>query len=117
MRWQGPATRSREALIKSRDARCGSGRAPPLTSQAKLASAATGCCTLCQVQMDARRRAAAKVGTLAKRATRQTLHLAQPDQFAPLLRDRSAFVPNEVSLFYTQDRCKAQTRSGRAGET
>ena len=47
----------KEALIKSRDARCGSGRASPLTSQAKLASAATSCSTLCQVQMDARRRA------------------------------------------------------------
>jgi hypothetical protein len=53
-----------------------------------------------QVQMDARRRAAAKVGTLAKRATRQTLHLAQPDQFAPLLRDRSAFVPTRIMLLY-----------------
>ena len=43
--------------------------------------------------MDARRRGAAKVGTLARRATKQTLQLTQPDQFAPLSRDRSGFVP------------------------
>ena len=47
---------------------------------------------LCQVQMDARRRSAAKVGTLASCATKQTLQLTQPDQIATLLRDRSAFV-------------------------
>jgi len=48
--------------------------------------------TLCQVHMDARRRSAAKVGTLASCATKQTLQLTQPDQIATLLRDRSAFV-------------------------
>jgi len=42
--------------------------------------------------MDARRRGAAKVATLARRATKQTLQLTQPDQVAPLSRDRSAFV-------------------------
>src|SRR6478672_8363979 len=42
--------------------------------------------------MDARRRSAAKVGTLASCATKQTLQLTQPDQIATLLRDRSAFV-------------------------
>ena len=52
----------------------------PLTSQAKLASAATSCSTLCQVQMDARRRIAAKVGTLARCATQQTLQLTQPNK-------------------------------------
>src|SRR6188508_3423465 len=42
--------------------------------------------------MDARRRSAAKVGTLASFATKQTLQLTQPDPFSPLSRDRSAFV-------------------------
>jgi hypothetical protein len=48
--------------------------------------------TSCQVQMDARRRSAAKVGTLASCATKQTLQLTQPDKKATLSRDRSAFV-------------------------
>jgi hypothetical protein len=69
------------------------------------------------LQMDARRRAAAKVGTLAKRATRQTLHLAEPDQFGLFSRDRSAFVPTGTVRFYTEYRCKAQKHSGRACET
>src|SRR6476659_4052371 len=43
--------------------------------------------------MDARRRAAAKVGTLARCATQQPLQLAQPNKTASLLRDWSAFVP------------------------
>src|SRR3954452_8461521 len=94
-RWHA-GQRTREALIKSHDARCGSGRAPPLTSQAKLASAATSCCTLCQVRMDARRRVAAKVGTLARRATQQTLQLTQPNQTASLSRDWRAFVQLEA---------------------
>jgi hypothetical protein len=42
--------------------------------------------------MDARRRGAAKVGTSASCATKQTLQLTQSDQIAPLLRDWSAFV-------------------------
>src|SRR4051812_29718143 len=46
--------------------------------------------------MDARRRAAAKVGTLARRATQQTLQLTQPNKAASLPRDWSAFVPIEA---------------------
>jgi hypothetical protein len=41
--------------------------------------------------MDARRRVAAKVGTLARRATKQTLLLAQPNQFAPHLKGLERF--------------------------
>ena len=48
---------------------------------------------LAQVQMDARRSSAAKVGILASCTTKQTPQLAQPDPFSPLSRDRSAFVP------------------------
>jgi hypothetical protein len=46
--------------------------------------------------MDARRRSAAKVGTLASYATKQTLQLTQPDQVAPLFRDWSAFVQTKT---------------------
>jgi len=41
--------------------------------------------------MDARRRAAAKVGTLARRATLQTLHLTQPNKIR-LLRGTGALL-------------------------
>jgi len=80
--------------------------------------------TLCQVQMDARRRSAAKVGTLASCATKQTLQLTQPDQIAPLLRDRRAFVQMETQMIaevlgYIGQPHKgtAQKRSGCACET
>ena len=80
--------------------------------------------TLCQVQMDARRRSAAKVGTLASCATMQTLQLTQPNQFAPLLRDRSAFVQMKTrtaagvfGYIAQRHNGKAQKRSGRACET
>ena len=88
----GISWKVKEALIKSRDARCGSGRALALNFASEVSLRRNELRTLCQVHMDARRRSAAKVGTLASCATKQTLQLTQPDQIATLLRDRSAFV-------------------------
>jgi hypothetical protein len=69
-------------------------------------------------------RSEAKVGTLARCATMQTLQLTQPDQIAPLLRDRSAFVQIELRALaesfgsITQRHSgEAQKRFGRACET
>ena len=70
--------------------------------------------------MDARRRDEAKVGTLARSATTQTPHLMQPDQVAPLSRDRGSFGPvGDVSLLVSLcRRVTAHLKSpGRACET
>jgi len=73
--------------------------------------------------MDARRRAAAKVRTLARCATQQTLQLAQPNKTASLLRDWSAFVPIAACAVFElighidiEGEHKAQKRSSRARE-
>src|SRR6187399_939656 len=63
--------------------------------------------------MDARRRAAAKVGTLARRATQQTLQLTQPNKVASLSRDWSAFVPIDARALLTSQGTSTATAGAR----
>src|SRR5215208_7875746 len=63
--------------------------------------------------MDARRRAAAKVGTLARCATRQTLQLTQPNKTASLSRDWSAFVPIEAHAVLSLSATSTATAEAR----